>query len=189
MWFHKNSNLWNYGICWHIHSSLPICSNRLIFCEWTFFILFFLNTTLELHEFIFCDVITSFLYSHFKHKVLWLAMTSFICRSFLALKTAIHPPSWLLGMFRRERCLCRQGKFSADDVKLSGIWSGALIGWRGSYIVLAIVYEWQTKEKSPQRSNINVINLYTKQSVTVLFEFCSSLQNNTKPHQSQPGET
>ena len=143
---------------------------------------------LELHEFIFCEVITSFLYSH-KHKVLWVAMTSFICCSFLTLKTAIHPPSWLLGMFYQEMSVPQQKKFNADDVKLSKIWSGALIGWRGSYIVLAIVYEWQTKEKSPQRSNINVINLYTKQSVIVLFEFCSSLQNNTKPHQSQPGET
>ena len=45
----------------------------------------------------FCDIIT-FLYSH-KHKVLWVAMTSIICRSFLALKTAIRPPSWLLGTF------------------------------------------------------------------------------------------
>ena len=33
---------------------------------------------------------------------------------------------------------------------LSRIWLGALIGWRGSYIVLAIVYERQTKDKRLQ---------------------------------------
>ena len=35
-----------------------------------------------------------------------------------------------------------------------------LIGQRSSYIVLAIVYEWQTKDKRPQRSNVNVRNLW-----------------------------
>ena len=34
-----------------------------------------------------------------------------------------------------------------------------LIGRRSSYIVLAIVYEWQTKDKRPQRSNVNAKNL------------------------------
>ena len=29
-----------------------------------------------------------------------------------------------------------------------------------SYIVLAIVYEWQTKDKRPQRSNVNAMNLW-----------------------------
>ena len=42
---------------------------------------------------------------------------------------------------------------------LSGIRSEALIGRRSSYIVLAIVYEWQTKDKRPQRSNVNAKNL------------------------------
>ena len=32
-------------------------------------------------------------------------------------------------------------KFCTDDVNLSRIWSGALIGQCSSYIVLAIVYE------------------------------------------------
>ena len=41
---------------------------------------------------------------------------------------------------------------------LSGIRSEALIGRRRSFIVLAIVYEWQTKGKRPQRSNVNAMN-------------------------------
>ena len=39
------------------------------------------------------------------------------------------------------------------------IWSERRIGRRSSYIVLAIVYEWHTKDKRPQRSNINAVNL------------------------------
>ena len=50
---------------------------------------------------------------------------------------------------------------------LSEIWSGALIGRRSSYIVLAIVYERQTNEKRSQRSNVNAMNLPTKQSIFV----------------------
>ena len=46
-------------------------------------------------------------------------------------------------------------KFRTDDVNLSGIWWRALIGRRSSYIV----YEWLTKDKRPQRSNVNVGNL------------------------------
>ena len=42
---------------------------------------------------------------------------------------------------------------------LYGIRSEELIGRRSSYIVLAIVYEWQTKDKRPQRSNVNTKNL------------------------------
>ena len=42
---------------------------------------------------------------------------------------------------------------------LSGIQSEALIGRRRSFIVLAIVYEWKTKGKRPQRSNVNAMNL------------------------------
>ena len=49
----------------------------------------------------------------------------------------------------------------------SGIWSGALIGRHSSYIVLAIVYERQTNEKRSQRSNVNAMNLPTKQSIFV----------------------
>ena len=39
------------------------------------------------------------------------------------------------------------------------IWSEALIGRRSSFIVLAIVYEWQIKDKRRQRSNVNTMNL------------------------------
>ena len=42
---------------------------------------------------------------------------------------------------------------------LSGIRSEALIGRRSSFIVLAIVCEWQTKDKRPRRSNVNAMNL------------------------------
>ena len=42
---------------------------------------------------------------------------------------------------------------------LSGIRSEALIGRRSRFIVLAIVYKWQTKDKRPQRSNVNAMNL------------------------------
>ena len=42
---------------------------------------------------------------------------------------------------------------------LSGIQSEALIGRRRSFIVLAIVYEWKTKGKRPQKSNVNAMNL------------------------------
>ena len=44
-------------------------------------------------------------------------------------------------------------------LNLSGIWSEELIGWQSSFIVLAIVYEWQTKGKRLQRSNVNAMNL------------------------------
>ena len=42
---------------------------------------------------------------------------------------------------------------------LSGIRSEALIGRRSRFIVLAIVYKWQTKDKRLQRSNVNAMNL------------------------------
>ena len=42
---------------------------------------------------------------------------------------------------------------------MSGIRSEALVDRRGSYIVLAIVYERQTKDERPQRSNVNAKNL------------------------------
>ena len=53
-------------------------------------------------------------------------------------------------------------KLSSEDLmtlNLSGIRSEALIGRRSSYIVLAIVCEWQTKDKRPQRSNVKAKNL------------------------------
>ena len=42
---------------------------------------------------------------------------------------------------------------------VSGIRSEALIGWRSNFIVLAIVYEWQTKDKRPQKSIVKAMNL------------------------------
>ena len=42
---------------------------------------------------------------------------------------------------------------------LSGIRSEELIGRRSSFIILAIVYEWQTKDKRLQRSSVNAMNL------------------------------
>ena len=48
------------------------------------------------------------------------------------------------------------------------------------YIVLASVYESQTKDKRPRRSNVNAINLLQKRGIHVYssleeaFEFCCS---------------
>ena len=64
------------------------------------------------------------------------------------------------GMFREEERLWLNDRNSIlMTQKLSGIRSEALIGRQSSYIVLAIVYEWQTKDKRPQRSNVNAMNL------------------------------
>ena len=61
-----------------------------------------------------------------------------------------------------------------------------LVGRQSSYIVLAIVYErqsWQTKDKRPQRSNVNVKNLWQNSQylwnivfsvLEEVFEFCWS---------------
>ena len=80
---------------------------------------------------------------------------------------------------------------------LSGIRSEALIGRRSSFIVLAIVYEWQTKDKRPQRSNVNVMNLqqnsqylwnivFSKSSIWVLLELiCRWTQRFTKIDQEK----
>ena len=72
-------------------------------------------------------------------------------------------------------------KVHTEDVKSVGIRSEALIGRRSSYVVLAIVYEWQTEDKRPQRSNVNAKNLeqnnqylwnilFSSRSVWVLLE-------------------
>ena len=50
------------------------------------------------------------------------------------------------GTFRLEGRL----PLSKRNFILSEIWSGALVGRRSSYIVLAIVYERQTNEKRPK---------------------------------------
>ena len=65
-------------------------------------------------------------------------------------KTAVSPYSSPQGTFREKERL---------GLSVSGIRSGALIGRRSSYIVLGIVYEWQTKDKRLQRSNVNATNL------------------------------
>ena len=62
-----------------------------------------------------------------------------------------------LEVLPRETSAHQQQKLHTDDV--FGIWSGALIGRRSSYIVLAIVYEWQTKDRRPQRSKVSAMNL------------------------------
>ena len=66
-------------------------------------------------------------------------------------------------------------KFHTDDVKSVRIRSEALIGRRSSYIVSAIVYEWQTKIKRPQRSNakssqclLNIV--FSRRSIWVSLE-------------------
>ena len=72
-------------------------------------------------------------------------------------KTSISPRSSSLGTFHTEELLRLSDRNSILMVKnLSRIRSEALIGRRSSYIVLAIVYEWQTKDKRPQRSNVHV---------------------------------
>ena len=64
------------------------------------------------------------------------------------------------GTFREEKRLRLSERNSILMTQnLSGIRSEALIGRRSSFIVLAIVYEWQTKDKRPQRSNVNAMNL------------------------------
>ena len=75
----------------------------------------------------------------------------------LLAKTAVSPRS--SETFREEERLSNRNSILMTE-NLSGIRSGALIGRRCSYIVLAIVYEWQTKDKRPQRSNVNAKNLY-----------------------------
>ena len=56
-----------------------------------------------------------------------------------------------------------------------------LIGRRSSYIVLAIVYEWQTKDKKPQRSNVN-----TKKRLSFAR---ARWQMNTTLNQNRPEDT
>ena len=72
---------------------------------------------------------------------------------------------------------------------LSWIWSGALIGQRGSYIVLAIVYKQQTEDKGP---NENVMNLlqkgqYSWNIAEVAFKFCWS--SFAEEHKTLPEST
>ena len=65
------------------------------------------------------------------------------------------------GTFSREerlRLIDRNSIMMTQN--LSWIRSEALIGRCNNFIVLAIVYEWQTKDKRPQRSNVNAMNLW-----------------------------
>ena len=64
------------------------------------------------------------------------------------------------GTFRKEERLRFSDRNSILMTQnLSGIRSEALIGRRSRFIVLAIVYKWQTKDKRPQRSNVKAMNL------------------------------
>ena len=64
------------------------------------------------------------------------------------------------GTFREEERLRLSDRNSILMTQnMSRIRSEALIGRRSSFIVLATVYEWQTKDKRRQRSSINVMNL------------------------------
>ena len=66
-----------------------------------------------------------------------------------------------------EMSVPQRQKFHTDDIKFVRIWSGPQIGWPSTYIILAIVYEWHTKDK---RSNVNaMIESITKQSTFVEF--------------------
>ena len=87
------------------------------------------------------------------------------------------------GTFREEERLQLSDRNSILMTQnLSGIRSEELIGRRSSFIILAIVYEWQTKDKRLQRSSVNAMNLqqnsqylwnivFSKSSVWVLLEF------------------
>ena len=98
------------------------------------------------------------------------------------------------GTFREEERLRLSNRNSILMTQnLCGIRSEALyIGRRSSFVVLAIVYEWQTKDKRPQRSNVNTMNLLNKtanicgikSSLEEAFEFCWSSfadEHNTLP--------
>ena len=64
------------------------------------------------------------------------------------------------GTFREEEHLRLNDRNSILMMQnLSRIRSEVLIGQRSSFIVLAIVYEWQTKDKKPQKSNVKAMNL------------------------------
>ena len=69
------------------------------------------------------------------------------------------------------------------------IWSGDLIGWHSSYIVLAIVLDWQTQDKHSQSPNVNTMNLqknsqyfwnmfFFRRSIWVFLEFVHRKKQN-----------
>ena len=78
----------------------------------------------------------------------------------LACETAFSPRSSSLETYRHKKRLHLSDRNSIVMTQnLSRIRSDALIGRRSSFIVLAIVYERQTKDKRRQRSNVNAMNL------------------------------
>ena len=87
------------------------------------------------------------------HEIIWS-----VCRSFLLTITNVYEYNHCSLLVANGDVLPgvtsapQQQKFYTDDNwNLSGIWSGALIGWCSGYIVLSIVYEWQTKDKRPRK--------------------------------------
>ena len=81
---------------------------------------------------------------------------------------------------------------------LSGILSEALIGRRSSFIVLAIVYEWQTKDKRrAAKVKCKHDESLTKQSICVEYSllykkhlsFAGAHSHNTTLFRNRPGET
>ena len=67
-------------------------------------------------------------------------------------KTRLAHCRWVT--FREEERLLPSDRNSTLMAQnLSRIRSEALIGRRSSFIIFAIVYEWQTKDKRPQRRN------------------------------------
>ena len=89
--------------------------------------------------------------------------------------TAVSPCSPSLRTFRHEERLRLSDRNSVLMMyNLSGIWSGALIGGRSSYIVLPTVSELQTKDKRPQRSNVNVMNLLKTVNILRILDFQKS---------------
>ena len=84
--------------------------------------------------------------------------------------TAVSLFSSPLGTFRQEERVRLSDRNSIlMTYNLSGIWSGTLIGRRSSYVVFLLFTNWQTKDKRPQRSNVNVMNLLQKGSIFLEF--------------------
>ena len=86
-----------------------------------------------------------------------------------------------LGSRFAKRDVCIDWNSILMTENLSGSWSGALIGQRSSYIVLAIVYEWPTKTKGHEGQmktrwicykTVNVSGIYS--SLQEASEFCWS---------------
>ena len=109
----------------------------------------------------------------------------------LRLRTADVSPrsSPLRDILQGERLWLSDRNSTLMMQNLSGIRSEALIGWRSSFIVLAIVYKRQTKDKRQQRANVWISNKTAnmcgiQSSLEEAFQFCWSLfadKHNTFP--------